>query len=249
MADPAPIFRPTPRRPFDLTPVSSNSSRPTTPPASSEPNGSPPSGFRPSVKQTPSRTRSVLNLTSSTLFGIYTPGEDFSSPWSTGAQTPSLRAMNDDKDPPVIGAFQQSGLHSSKSHQHHATARGTFIFLALRALLLFLLGLAYGVVVIHLHDDPRLAPVKVEGIERYSRWYLITWGLAGYVLSWLSCPLLNSTNLLLFQRHVSSFIDCAGAEMLTGITTTVQFSAIYYRGWIRSGRGQLEELGIMKLRI
>ena len=181
MADPTPLFRPTPRQPFDLTPVSSNSSRPTTPPASSEPNSSPPLGPGPSIKQTPSRTRSVLNLTSSTLFGIYTPGEDFSSPWGTGTQTPSLRNINQDTESPVISAFQQSSLHSSTSHQHHATARGTFIPVALRAVLLFLLGIAYGVVVIHLHDDRRLAPVKVEGIERYSLWYLVTWGLAGWV--------------------------------------------------------------------
>lgn len=181
MADPAPLYRPTPRRPFDLTPVSSNSSRPTTPPASTEPNASPPAASRPNIKHTPSRTRSVLNLTSSTLFGIYTPGEELSSPWGTGAHTPSLRTINDDTEPPVIGAFQRSGLHRSMSHQQHTTARGTSIPLLLRAVLLSLLGIAYGVVVIHLHDDRRLAPVKVEGIERYSLWYLVTWGLAGWV--------------------------------------------------------------------
>ena len=48
--------------------------------------------------------------------------------------------------------------------------------------MLFLLGIAYGVIVIHLHDDRRLAPVKVEGIERYSQWYLASWGLAGVLL-------------------------------------------------------------------
>ena len=200
MADPPPLFRPTPRRPFDLTPVSSNSSRPTTPPASSDPNGSPPA--RPSIKQTPSRTRSVLNLTSSTLFGIYTPGEDFSTPWGTGAQTPALRTINDDTEPPVIGAFQQSRLNSSLSHQHHANPRETSISFALRAVLLFLLGIAYGVVVIHLHDDQRLAPVKVEGIERYSLWYLVTWGLAGWVLSRLFLPLFESSRLY-YSRDMS----------------------------------------------
>ena len=51
--------------------------------------------------------------------------------------------------------------------------------------MLLLLGIAYGVIVIHLHDDRRLAPVKVEGIERYSPWYLVTWGVAGAILGHL----------------------------------------------------------------
>lgn len=186
MADSSPLSRPTPRRPFELTPVSTGSSNPPTPPASNEHNQSSQadhrSDHRPSPKESPSRTRSILNLTSSTLFGIYAPDEASSTPWGTGAQTPSLRASNDDKKPPVIGAYQRPTLNRSVSQQHHTAARKTFLPLTLRTGLLFLLGVAYGVIVIHLHDDRRLAPVKVEGIERYSRWYLMTWGVAGVLL-------------------------------------------------------------------
>ena len=31
----------------------------------------------------------------------------------------------------------------------------------------------------HLHDEQQLAPVKVEGIDRYTRRYLIIWGVVG----------------------------------------------------------------------
>ena len=39
--------------------------------------------------------------------------------------------------------------------------------------------MAYGVVVTHLHDDQRLAPVKMSSINRESWAYLIFWGIAG----------------------------------------------------------------------
>lgn len=182
MADSSPLLRPTPRRPFDLTPVSTSSSNPPTPPSSNEYNDSSQQDPKPSPRRGPSRTRSILNLTSSTLFGIYTPEEGSSTPWGTGAQTPALRASNDDKRPPIIGAYQRTNLYRSISQQHHITARNTLIRLTLRTALLFLLGIAYGLTVIHLHDDRKLAPVGVEGIERYSYWYLTTWGLAGVLL-------------------------------------------------------------------
>ena len=182
MADASPLLRPTPRRPFELTPVSTGSSNPPTPPASNEYSQSAQADHRPSPKESPSRTRSILNLTSSTLFGIYAPDEASSTPWGTGAQTPALRASNDDRKPPVIGAYQRPTLHRSVSQQHHTITRSTLLPLTLRTGLLFLLGIAYGVIIIHLHDDRRVAPVKVEGIERYSRWYLMTWGLAGVLL-------------------------------------------------------------------
>jgi len=39
--------------------------------------------------------------------------------------------------------------------------------------------MAYGIIISHLHDNRQIAPVKVEGIERYSWDYLIFWGIAG----------------------------------------------------------------------
>ena len=137
-----------------------------------------------SASTSASRTRSALNLTSSTLFGIFAPDEGSSTPWGSGAQTPSLtmRAMNEDKRPPVIGAFQQPTQRRSVSQQRRATARNTLIPLALRTTLLFVLGVAYGAIVIHLHDERRLTPVKVEGMEQYSWWYLTAWGVTGILL-------------------------------------------------------------------
>ena len=45
--------------------------------------------------------------------------------------------------------------------------------------------MAYGLVVTHLHDDHRLAPVKVGGIDRHSWRYLMFWGIAGVALGTL----------------------------------------------------------------
>ena len=46
-------------------------------------------------------------------------------------------------------------------------------------------GVAYGIVITHLHDNQRLAPVKIEGIQRYSWQYLGFWGIAGVALGGL----------------------------------------------------------------
>jgi hypothetical protein len=50
--------------------------------------------------------------------------------------------------------------------------------------LLFGMGMGYGVLVRHLHDDQQLAPFQVEGIIKPSNdWrYLVFWGVAGVAL-------------------------------------------------------------------
>jgi len=50
--------------------------------------------------------------------------------------------------------------------------------------LLFGLGLGYGLLVRHLHDDRQLAPFQVEGIikPRNDVGYLLFWGIAGVAL-------------------------------------------------------------------
>ena len=179
--DSSPLLRPIPRRAFDLTPVSGNTSAPPTPSPTNEGDDSMAGEAKAaSGESIPSRTRSILNLTSSTLFGIYAPSEES----FTGAQTPLRGPSLDDKRPPVIGAYTRPVLQKPHLHQH-STFRDKFPSLVLRAILLFVLGVAYGVIVIHLHDDQGLAPVKIEGIERYSRWYLTTWGVAGVLLGTL----------------------------------------------------------------
>jgi len=166
-----------------MAPVSGNSTNPPTPSPNESDDPVAGESKTASKESLSSRTRSVLNLTSSTLFGIYAPSEESSTPWGNGAQTPSWRPSLDEKVP-VLGAYTQPAL-SKPQPQHHFAVWESFPSLARRTILLFVLGVAYGVIIIHLHDNRQLAPVKVEGIERYSKWYLITWGVAGVLLGTL----------------------------------------------------------------
>ncbi len=184
MVEQTPIFRPVPRRTFELTPASTESSAPPTPGLdTSDPiyldakaNGS---------NVPPSRTRSILNLTSSTLFGIYgrtsyeASREENSTPWGTGAQTPTLRPIVDDSKPAIGARLQRRPSLLRQPSQSHPGHHSIFLRLALRTILLFISGVAYGIIITHLHDDQRIAPVKVAGIKRYSWTYLIFWGVAG----------------------------------------------------------------------
>ena len=52
-------------------------------------------------------------------------------------------------------------------------------------MLLFSFGVAYGVIVSHLHDHQQLAPVQLEGIEQSSWTYLMVWGGVGVLLGGL----------------------------------------------------------------
>ncbi|TVY62350.1 hypothetical protein LSUE1_G010176, partial [Lachnellula suecica] len=161
------ILRPIPRRTFDQN---SAAPQPPSPMLSSEsPND-----------ESVSRTHSILNLTSSTLLGIYSPtgysnseyGEP-STPWGTGAQTP----LNGPASPAIRQKAQAPPpLAPSRFY--------TIISLALRSILLFGMGMGYGALVRHLHDEQQLAPFQVEGIIKPSNdWrYLVFWGVAGVAL-------------------------------------------------------------------
>ncbi|KZF24584.1 hypothetical protein L228DRAFT_266908 [Xylona heveae TC161] len=188
------ILRPIPRRPFDLTPASTESPSPVTPvdagtnmlqPRRSEENST---GYtnRKSDDIPPSRTRSILNLTSSTLFGIYSPTEEDASrdepstPWGTGALTPNRRRSDEsDVRPSPVAHWQRPG--GKNVRPHHMPRHGfwgTGVPLLVRSTLLFIFGIAGGIVISHLHDK-RLAPVQLEGVDHLSRRYLILWGIAG----------------------------------------------------------------------
>lgn len=94
-----PLLKPLPRRPFELS--SSNDSSVQSSPYIGSQSSVDETHLDPSSANTKaevSRTRSILNLTSSTLFGIYGPTAGTSSqmdasqpptPWGTGAETPS----------------------------------------------------------------------------------------------------------------------------------------------------------------
>ncbi|KAF4624677.1 hypothetical protein G7Y89_g13494 [Cudoniella acicularis] len=160
------IYRPTPRRPFDHN---------TVPPQPPSPLLSPTS-----PDEAPSRTHSILNLTSSTLLGIYSPTgyqSDYeyepSTPWGTGAETPLNSSFPD----------QQQKIRKPITPPPPSTLR-TLSSLSLRSILLFGIGMGYGVLVRHLHDDRQLAPFQVEGIikPRHDWRYLVFWGVAGVLL-------------------------------------------------------------------
>ena len=125
MEDPSPpLLRPIPRRPFEFARTATDS-QPDTPGGGSSSDAASLSdaavsaaGGRlsstsrdeapssPTLASSSSRSRSILNLTSSTLFGIYAPTafsdntstRDYSepaTPWGTGAETPSRNASFD----------------------------------------------------------------------------------------------------------------------------------------------------------
>lgn len=197
--DSLPTLRPRPRRPFELS-TSGPPSPSSTPP--SEPQQFP-SQLTAALStkdgsSTPSRTRSILNLTSSTLFGIYSPTgyaverEEPSTPWGTGAETPvdSDRANVDIPD--TILANGPGGLkrrrRSTAVAQRHVPLRakrglkGYWLPLLGRVVALFGVGVMYGLLVSHLHDTQDIAPVKVEGIDRSSWPYYVFWGSTGVLL-------------------------------------------------------------------
>ena len=227
------VLRPQPRRPgaFSLPSTSSNAS-PTIPdpaavetPTTSIPStplldprsntnldvGGPAAANIPDFNRglsggAPQKSHSIMNLTSSTLFGIYSPTgydanrEEPSTPWGTGAQTPSrttsvdvsafkfYQPSQDTKLPQAStsakGQTTRPAARSRNSQKHHRrrSVAVQATLLASRTAALFLFGLAYGEVITHLHDRGNIAPVKVDHIHRDTWEYLGFWGVAGATL-------------------------------------------------------------------
>ncbi|KAF2652248.1 hypothetical protein K491DRAFT_605262 [Lophiostoma macrostomum CBS 122681] len=151
------------------------------------------------------RNKSFLNMTNSTLYGIYDEvGSNTTSvsdtPWGVGAETPARRsvdygasAVNGVGSPdgglavkerarrgPIEGQHRSPRLKSGQSRQRRGAWKFTVIFGKLASL--FLLGAVYGIIVSHLHDSRELAAVQVGGVNSKSWLYLAGWGLAGLVL-------------------------------------------------------------------
>jgi hypothetical protein len=181
------ILRPIPRRIFELTPASTESSVPPSPvPESTNPELL---DAKCDTSYTPSKTRSILNLTSSTLLGIYSPTgydamsrEEASTPWGTGAQTPSHRPSVDDSSPPLPSVSWDTPRPRPNPVYRRGGFRNYYLPLFFRGVLLFIFGMAYGTIITHLHDEQELAPVKVEGFNRHSWSYLVVWGLSGMLM-------------------------------------------------------------------
>jgi hypothetical protein len=175
-----PIIRPIPRRTFEITPASTESSNSPTPDVNpyfldARYNSDAPPA-------TPSRSRSLLNL-SSTLFGIYstTSGsfgdrEDPATLGGAGADGGSARQSMEDVRPISKERIPQ---RITPSHGNHVGFKNLILPLALRTILLFVFGIAYGTIVTRLHDNRHVAPVRVEGFDRSGWRYLTFWGIAG----------------------------------------------------------------------
>lgn len=182
------IVQPRPRRTFNFTPESSEAPTPAEP---ANPDFLSPKDAESSNM---SRNGSIMNLTSSTLFGIYSPtafdnasSRDESSPWGTEAHTPGAEHPRPE--------FKMDGpdrftLERTRSRLSHGLFRGVILPRALRGALLFAFGIVYGVITVHLHENHWITPVKLENLHYYESWqYLGFWGLTGVtmgnVLPWL----------------------------------------------------------------
>jgi len=217
--DPGPqIIRPIPRRPFNL-----NFTNPTPPENDSEPvtpqiSASDLRFLDPRYQKQQqngedtslSRAASFMNLTSSTLFGIYaptSPGRDrpgafderdsdlsFTTPWGTGAETPAqppgvdeatYQLMKNRSAQPRRATSYLSSSSTSALPSGARPSRSTILSsLALRAVLLFTLGMGYGILVTRLpsNQNPPLHLPLPTGDDGYDWRYLTLWGVAGVAL-------------------------------------------------------------------
>jgi hypothetical protein len=192
MTESSALLRPLPRRPFELSPPSNDSSQPSTPGQSAELSGN---AELLDVKGdlAASRTGSIMNLTSSTLFGIYSPTafgspRDESTSWGTESQ--SIPRLREDLRAAGIQATSDQPPRERKVQVRRPDSLRRIFFLSLlKSVLLFIFGVTYGTIMAHLHENHWITPVKMEVIDGDSPRYLGLWGIAGValgsVLPWL----------------------------------------------------------------
>lgn len=160
-----------------------------------------------------SRQPSAMNLTSSTLAGIFDPATSANdklfggepavtdTPWGVGAQTPIRRPTVDDATYELMktrshlhrrrssyGGRDYDGIPQTQQQQQPPTTSSPS--LVLRGLLLVVLGLGYGALVTQFHKEQQLVslPEKLSG-QSYNWMHIAFWGLGGAliggVLPWL----------------------------------------------------------------
>ncbi|KAK2592519.1 hypothetical protein QQS21_009794 [Conoideocrella luteorostrata] len=211
------ILRPVPRRPFNLnltgaTPPDDDPADQVGPSQTSFQSGldlSSPRFLNANFERTESsssltRPQSFMNLTSSTLMGIYseaashTRGKFFNdneepdTPWGTGARTPIRRPSVDEATYELMrGRSHVPKRQSSFGHYGNAdtslsySTAESIVSLTLRGTLLFALGLGYGALVTRLHSDQDHLPlISDESILKPgNNWkFLVCWGVAGVAL-------------------------------------------------------------------
>ncbi|PVI01318.1 hypothetical protein DM02DRAFT_358917 [Periconia macrospinosa] len=189
-----------------------------------------------------SHNKSLLNMTKGTLFGIYdeessTTGEQsvVETPWGTGAETPARKSMDASMWQNGVGSpdggitmkslerrgtvnhrtVQSPGLRDASKQRRPRLWHYTVVAGKLAALFLF--GVAYGVVVSHLHDTRELAAVQVESINRESWIYLASWGFGESDMS-------LSEQLNDIVRSIAAFVGIAFAIRRLPWQSTLQLT-------------------------
>jgi len=223
-----PLYRPTPRRPFNHTPLPQQPPSPLLSPTY--------------VDETPSRTHSILNLTSSTLLGIYAPTgykedtEQSSTPWGTGAETPASSPEKQAQRRPDLIRRPSANVKGAGS----GFGARSVVGLVLRGVTLFGLGMLYGLLVRHLHDERQLAPFQVEGIIKPSNdWrYLVFWGIAGVALGsllpWVdtlweenfSGQMNGTSEMLVEEKEVGASADWTPVVRSVGAFVGIAFAIV-----------------------
>lgn len=197
MTDEPRILRPKARRPFELP--SNDSSQSSTPPSGEIANNNGMDFLDVKNDLAARRTGSLLNLTSSTLLGIFSPTafespRDEDSPWDT-----QIHSSTDLRYQPTSlpqGAERRPAFARNHSRRHPGDV---YVPLVLKSSLLFVCGVAYGTIMAHLHENHWITPVKLELIDRSSYRYLGLWGIGGvalaFVLPWLDTVWGKSTSV------------------------------------------------------
>lgn len=150
-----------------------------------------------------SRPGSYVDLTSSALYGIYSPtvsgrervfNSEVDTPWGTGTQTPIRRPSVDDATYELMRG--RAHLHRRRSsyrnkdttipHSYPGHTAFSAFSLAVRAGVLFVLGVGYRVLLARFQDRSQwpVAPSLAEGFVKtsYDWKTLIFWGIMGVVL-------------------------------------------------------------------
>ncbi|KAL3472196.1 insulin-induced protein-domain-containing protein [Aspergillus californicus] len=189
MADELPILRPRPKRVFNVN-DSSGSSTP------AEPSNSDTLLPKEPGSAAISRNGSIMNLTSPTLYGIYSPTafesiRDENSSWGTEAET-QPPSPNSPRVQPTFERPDSAAVLRTRSRLNHGLFRGVILPQVLRSATLFAFGVVYGIITIHLHENHWITPVKLEYTHFYGSWdYLGFWGITGVAIGNV-LPLLDS---------------------------------------------------------
>lgn len=192
-----PLLRPIPRRPFGLNLTSptppSEDSDPSTPALVPADRLATPQLLNPHVSAsgTVSRSQSARNLTSSALFGIFSPlspnrdpfrDEQDDAPW-TGAHSPVRRPDLDDETYELLRERSRALRDRLDAGKTDPSAARVAFSLVSRTSLLFLLGMSYGALVARLRGARSLPFAEEEAEEHALRWgYLAGWGVSGVAL-------------------------------------------------------------------